>query len=222
MAYSFYMDSILLPVTPESLRIRIRNQNKTISLINEGEINFLKLPGLSEIQFEALLPQAAYPFANGEIQSADFYLSKLEQLKLGKKQFQFIVSRTTPQGKLLFDTNMTVSLEDYEITEDAKELGMDVKVMINLKQFKVQSTKTIQIQKTGQTGETPVATITQNRDTSTAPQPKTYTVKQGDCLWNIAKKYCGDGSKYKKIAELNPDKIVNPNLIYPGQVLILP
>ena len=95
MAYSFYLDGILLPVTPESLRIKVRNQNKTISLINEGEINFLKLPGLSEVQFEALLPQVSYPFTNGNAKPADFYLSKLEQMKAGKKYFQFIVSRTT-------------------------------------------------------------------------------------------------------------------------------
>ena len=222
MPYHFYVDGILLPVTPSALKIKVRNQNKTVSMINEGEINFLKKPGLSEVQFEALLPQVSYPFTNGTPKSADYYLSAFERLKIGKKHFQFIVSRTTPRGKLLFDTNMTVSLEDYEIAEDAKELGMDVKVTINLKQFRAYGTKTIQIEQPKQEGETPVATITQSRDTSTAPQSKTYTVQKGDCLWNIAKKYCGDGSKYTEIAKLNKDKIENPNMIYPGQVLTLP
>ena len=50
----------------------------------------------------------------------------------------------------------------------------------------------------------------------------TYTVKSGDCLWNIAKKYLGDGSRYTEIYNLNKDKIKNPNLIYPNQVLTLP
>lgn len=128
MAYHFYLDGTLLPIIPESLRVKIKNQNKTISLINEGEINFLKLPGLSEVQFEMLLPQTAYPFANGSIKTIDEYLSLLERLKTGKKPFQFIVSRMTPRGKLLFDTNMKVSLEEYEILEDAKGLGMDSRV----------------------------------------------------------------------------------------------
>lgn len=128
MAYHFYLDGTLLPITPESLKVKIKNQNKTISLINEGEINFLKLPGLSEVQFEMLLPQTAYPFANGSIKTIDEYLSLLERLKTGKKPFQFIVSRMTPRGKLLFDTNMKVSLEEYEILEDAKGLGMDSRV----------------------------------------------------------------------------------------------
>lgn len=51
---------------------------------------------------------------------------------------------------------------------------------------------------------------------------RTYTVKKGDCLWNIAKKYYGDGSKYKKIYDANTKKIADPNLIYVGQVFVIP
>ena len=50
----------------------------------------------------------------------------------------------------------------------------------------------------------------------------TYTVKKGDCLWNIAKKYLGNGAKYNLIYNANKDKIKNPNLIYVGQVLTIP
>ena len=51
---------------------------------------------------------------------------------------------------------------------------------------------------------------------------KTYTVKSGDCLWNIAKKFYGNGAQYTKIYNANKGKIKNPNLIYPGQVLTIP
>lgn len=47
-----------------------------------------------------------------------------------------------------------------------------------------------------------------------------YTVKSGDCLWNIAQKYLGSGSRYMEIAELN--NIENPDLIYPGQEFLIP
>lgn len=57
--------------------------------------------------------------------------------------------------------------------------------------------------------------------TSTTPQ-KTYTVKKGDCLWNIAKKEYGAGSDWKKIYDANTGQVVNPNLIYPGQQLVIP
>lgn len=50
----------------------------------------------------------------------------------------------------------------------------------------------------------------------------TYTVKKGDCLWNIAKKELGDGIRWKEIYELNKDQISDPGLIYAGQEFVLP
>ena len=49
---------------------------------------------------------------------------------------------------------------------------------------------------------------------------KMYTVKRGDTLWAIAKKYYGSGAKYTKIATAN--KLKNPNIIKIGQKLKIP
>lgn len=50
-----------------------------------------------------------------------------------------------------------------------------------------------------------------------------YTVKSGDCLWNIAKQKYGSGADFKKIYEANKDKIKMPGyVIYPGQQFTLP
>lgn len=54
-----------------------------------------------------------------------------------------------------------------------------------------------------------------------APQPTTYTVVSGDCLWTIAKRFYGSGIKYREIYVVNRE-IVDPDLIYPGQVLFIP
>lgn len=61
--YELYIDGVLFPVTPGSLNIKINNKNKTITLINEGEVNLIKSPGLSDITIpELLLPINKYPF----------------------------------------------------------------------------------------------------------------------------------------------------------------
>ena len=47
-----------------------------------------------------------------------------------------------------------------------------------------------------------------------------YTVVKGDCLWNIAKEFYGNGAAYTKIVEANGIK--DANLIYVGQKLVIP
>ena len=218
MAYIFYLDGVQLPVAPSKLQTQIKNNNKTVNLINEGDVNILKEPGLTELTFEALIPQVNYPFATGK--GASTYLSKFESLKTSKEPFQFIVVRATPSGKVLFNTNIKVSLEDYTIVEDASE-GFDLKVTIALKQYRDYGTKKVKVTIKQ---EKKVATTTTERPAETAPKPQnqTYTVVKGDCLWNIAKKFYGNGSKYTVIYDANRDKIKNPNLIYVGQVLTIP
>lgn len=222
MAYTMYLGGVLMPITPSKVKVKINNQNETLTLINGEEINILKEPGLTDVSFDLLLPQVSYPFTNGGAQSADYYLSLFERLKTSKQPFQFILNRSMPTGRRLFYTNLTVGMEDYQITDDAEE-GFDITVTVSLKQYRHYGTKTVTIQPAPTPAETPTATVEQpQRETSQAPQQTTYTVKSGDCLWNIAKKYLGDGSRYNEIYELNKDKITNPNLIYPNQVLILP
>ncbi len=50
----------------------------------------------------------------------------------------------------------------------------------------------------------------------------TYIVKKGECLWNIAKRVYREGAEWKQIYRANRDKIEDPDLIYPGQVLVIP
>jgi LysM repeat protein len=207
-----------MPETPAKLTIKIKGQNTTITLLSEGEINFLKSPGLTEITLPLTLPMLT------SSQPPEYYLSILENLKSNKSTTQFIMTRTAPNGNLLFDTNIKVSVEDYNISENA-ENGLDVSVEVKLKQYRDYGTKTVTINTASNTAATTAqktVAITAERATTTAPTTTTYTVKKGDTLWGISKKYYGNGAKYTKIVEANADKIKNPNIIYPGQVFTIP
>ena len=228
MAYDFYLDGVQLPIPPPKLEIKVTNKNKTVDLINTGEVNILKKEGLSEISFEAEFTHNKLPFCRGQFRDVQFFLSKLELLKTDCKPFQFIVSRELG-NKVLFNTNMKVSIEEYNIVEDA-ENGSDVKVIIKLKQYRDYSTKKLVLAPPkNETGRPNVKIEPKRVDSVNAPSGKTYTVKAGDSLWSICQKQLGNGSLYKKVYELNKTMMDKANkgkkvpkyTIYKGQVLKL-
>lgn len=68
-----------------------------------------------------------------------------------------------------------------------------------------------------------------NKNTSDS-NGRYYRVKKGDCLWTIARKYYGSGTKFSKIYSANKSTIdkrnrgthVNKYTIYPNQRLLIP
>lgn len=51
---------------------------------------------------------------------------------------------------------------------------------------------------------------------------KTHRVSAGDTLSRIARKELGSAERWEEIWNLNTERVANPNLIYPGLVLLLP
>jgi len=242
--YQMYIQSVLFPVTPGKLTTRINGKNKTITLINEGEVNLVKKTGLTDISTEVLLPASTeYPFAvypNG-FQDASYYLDKLEEWKQKKKPVTFKLLRTSPNGKkLLWDTNIDVTIEDYEIQEDAEEQGMDVVVKISMLEYRAWGAKKLVVKKKKKKKTKTSSKVKEKKSVKkkktrkTKEVSKNYTVKRGDCLINIARKQLNNSSKWRAIYTLNKKTIEsvarkhgrksssNGHWIYPGTVLKLP
>ena len=228
--YKIFLNGVRYPIAPGKITVSFDNKNKTYDLLNGGEFNIPKTPGLAEYSFELLLPMSQYPFAVYEdgFKSAYYYLDLLEKLKNEKKIFEYILTRSTPKGELISDNNLKVTLEDFKTTEDVKD-GFDVRVSVKLKQYNYVSTKIVKVSEDG-------TTKTENkRDTSSAPTGGgTYTVKSGDTLEKISKKFYGVFSKWKQIYEANKTVIEsaakkhgkgsssNGHWIYPGTKLTIP
>lgn len=174
MSYYFFLGNTMLPVPPPKMDTRINGKNKTINLINEGEVNLIKTPGLTEISFDFLLPNSKYPFANydsslqsglfnyaiGEISNrvggsfgnafsfkkAASFLDSLKTSKDSQIPIRFIVTRMGFDYSQLWNTNMLCTIEDYTIGEDARN-GNDLNISIVLKQYKFFGTKEVEVLK---------------------------------------------------------------------------
>jgi LysM repeat protein len=182
-----------------------------------------------------------------ELRSQDFYLTHFNTLMAKAKPFDFMIIRTKPNGvwdlgeengtfKIDIpnnDTENPVYVNDLDgilnkckctieefTDEDNTDNGFDKVISVTFKKYLDYSTKTVKLVTDKKTNKT-TATTVKARDTSSKTTPSTYTVKPGDYLILICKKELGDGSKWKEVYNLNKDKIKNPNLIYPGQVLKL-
>lgn len=167
MAYRMYFDKLLFPVTPDTVTVTVANQNETVNLINDGEVNVLKKPGLRTAKFTILLPNHKYHFAvyPDGFHVASYYLNRIEKLKKKKSHFQWILTRKLPNKKALDTTNITMVIEDYSVKENAGQDGFDVRVEINLKEFVQAKTKKIKLKKASQ--KAPVA-VTRNRPSGVA------------------------------------------------------
>jgi hypothetical protein len=54
------------------------------------------------------------------------------------------------------------------------------------------------------------------------PKITTTSVSRGDSLWRISRLTYGAGTRYAVIYKANREQIRDPNLIYPGQIFVLP
>ena len=108
---------------------------------------------------------------------------------------------------------------------DAEGNMYAVEVSLDLVEYlKGENHNTSSASKTTETAATTIApATTAAADTGGGSGGSSYTVKKGDNLWNLAKKYYGDGSQWRKIYDANRDVIGgNPNLIYSGQTYTIP
>ena len=149
--YQVFLGTVLLPIAPSKIETIISSRTQTIDLINGQEVSILKSAGLTQIQFDFMIPSQKYPFATlsgglfggtiGAVTTTAL-LGALESLKNAKKPFQFIIARVGGGLKITnaYNTNLKVTLEDYTINEDA-ENGMDLIVSVRLLQYRPYSTK---------------------------------------------------------------------------------
>lgn len=213
-----YLGEMLLPVAPEKIKKSIKNQNTTKKLVNGEEINIPLPAGLMEISLSGvLLPNSARKFVGVGKKAhhePGYYLTLLDTFKRERSVIAFTVNESS--NGLCEDapaSSIDVTLEDFTIDQDASE-GDNIIVDIKLKEYRAYGLAILPTKKDSDV--TTVVQATAARTEKKVNNETTYTVKHGDTLWAIAKKYYGDGNKYHYLVELNKLKT---NVLRTGQVL---
>lgn len=234
LGYDFYFKIgskvLTLPITPSEMKITIGSNNKVVTLINEGDVNILKSPSLVEFEFDARFPMRKYPYSR-EPETFDYYLNTFTELKTSRQSFIFTVVRMTPNLKGTWATTRRVALEDLQVKESSDE-GDDVILSFKLKEYKEYGVATLPKDYL----KTPIFNSYKPRsnDNKDTKKSSVYTVKSGDCLWNIAKAAYDNGAKYTVIYDANKEAIEadarkhgknssqNGHWIWPGLKLTIP
>lgn len=238
--YYFFMGLTQLPVPPARMTVKVRSKNKVINLINEGEANLLKTPGLTEISFDVRLPNKRYPWANYDsslmgsavnslarrltgsnnvfgFKGSKYFLDQFEQYKRGRVPFRFIVTRMGQSGlNMLFSTNMLVTIEDYSIEENARD-GFDVTVPVKLKQYKPFGTKTGTIQ-TDENGNKKFV-VNEPRESIDRAIPNAIQVTNQASIWEAVQGVSNGTIDWRDIMASNG--IENPLEDVRGKVLVM-
>lgn len=203
MLYEIWLDDFRFPVRQEELNVYEENDIASVTIDGFGEISKttnmkLRTFEIGSFFYDPTKPKPSYakPYTRtiNTMEDINWFLHDIQR---SNKIVSFKIFG--------MDIDTTVQISKYEwISKDGTgDLYYNL-TLIECKEPSIENE------------------IKENREKQTNPDTqniKIYTVKSGDTLYNIAKKFYGDGNRYMEIAEKNG--ISNPNLILNGQELKL-
>lgn len=207
-------ESLWLPVPPADFSIPREISTDTFDVEGFGEISFIGKRKLQTISINSFFPSEAYYFC----QYTDFpepyaCVNLISNWQDSGIPIRLIISET--------GINMECSIERFEYGE--KDGTGDVDFQLDLKEYRRMEAAEKVVGTFGYSYDKVSINDADKIINTTRPVtrlvPKTYTVKYGDTLFSIAKKFTGSIMNYKAIADKN--NIKNTDKIYVGQVLNL-
>lgn len=130
------------------------------------------------------------------------------------------VSPVTPEGRFLIQSQQPLAVGDYIIRADLLDST-----------GRVIGTARVPFRRVAGENLSAVATASdqQGQDLTDGGTPEelqkvegSVIIRRGDNLWTISKRTYGHGLRYTTIYLANRDQIKNPDLIWPGQVFVMP
>lgn len=219
-----------VPVLPEKIKITVKGQSTSINVDKLGELLHIGKRDAITVSFSSFFPSKYGSYCscpkNGFKSPKDCH-NWIMALINAKNPLHLVLSGS-PLG-----INIYAQITSYTPEEQGGDTGT-IYYSIEFKEYRTAQVKKISINSSNNTAT--------NRNNGGKPRvnnsakQKTYTIKKGDCLWNIAIKFYGKGkgSQYTKIYKANKatlDKAARKyghkdsnggNLIFPNTKITIP
>lgn len=203
-------EATVFPVAPQSMEVHIGTKKLTFDPIVLGSVEIPRGRHTIKFTLTGMLPDPyqSIPERDSEI-NPDEFVSRINAWSDAKgangKRLRFIVTET--------DWNIPVSITSF--TPKYGGGHGDIFYSLELNEWRDFVVKEIKPQ-----------TVTKASVREQKPKPKTYTIKRGDTLWGIARRFSDtkSGAKWPELWSLNKNRLRsgNPDLIYPGETVVLP
>jgi LysM repeat protein len=195
-------------VLPSEYEVTSESNNTQVVINSLGEVNLLGKRKLKNISFSSFFPKQKYNFC----EYTTFPTPK-QSVKLIEKMKNKGIVRLTMTGT---PVNMNCTIESFTWGEN--DGTKDINFTIEFKEYRKVKVKKTKVKELVVKTVVPADTQREAKEVSST----TYTVVAGDNLSKIAKNLTGSSANWQAIYNQNKGVIGdNPNLIYPGQQLVI-
>ena len=207
--------AVRLPVIPSEFERVIDAGYDTNAIIGLGDVAVLTSNGLAQLSLSSFFPNNEYSF--NEYSNVPKPYDMVRYFKEWK-------NKGTVVRVILTGTDINQEMYVTNFSYGERDGTGDIYYSMDLLEYRPIIVPTVTENNSNNTQNTNRPTDTNNKNDSSNKQ-KTHKVVKGDCLYDIAKKYYGNGNSYPKIKEANKSKypsLAKSNVIYVGMELIIP
>jgi len=206
---------LVLPVLPETISYTVGETSaETVNVLSIGDVDFLRGKALDTFDLESFFPGVYDPSicVTRALKTPEQYRTIFNTWKASKTVLQLIIPAA--------GVNIPVTLRTF--THEPRGAQKDIYYTAGFKQHRTVAPRVIQLNATAPPAK---KAATDRPKAQEQPKAKTYTVKAGDTLSQIAKKL---GIKDWRKGLYEPNKApkgplgADPNRIQVGQVLKIP
>lgn len=190
----FMLEQLRAETGAQLTQITQQLQDALVNAFQEQESRMSQLVSLTIGEFSRSIESMQYTFS----QSISKFAQEM-QTRIADFESRLVAYERERNTATTFDPNQEILRSIQELTRKVE--GISTKI------------------------NTPAPTSapkTTSKPSTTTSKQTVVTVKKGDTLWGIAERMLGSGTRWREIYEANKNIIKNPNLIYPGQKLVIP